>query len=241
LNILGCNNNDVSMPSLRETYSPKDKNPFGAYAAFHFTEQLFPLNSIREKNQSFDKIWDDIEYGDTASLYICITPRLFVNKDEVKAMLDYVDAGNSLFIASSWLDDDLLKEINIKQFEKNLFNLFGLDSFKNTQTYSTIQASNSYDYFYRPFKNAFTIKDSVFTKVLGTNENGEPNFVVYFHGKGKLFLHCDARAFSNYFILKNNNYNYLEKEFTGIIIIVNKILKRVVAIETGVILLFQKY
>ncbi|MEI9954770.1 MAG: hypothetical protein WDM90_00300 [Ferruginibacter sp.] len=46
---------------------------------------------------------------------------------------------------------------------------------------------------------------------MGVNEEGKPNYIVYFHGKGKLFLHCDARAFSNYFLLKNNNYHSMEK------------------------------
>jgi ribosomal protein L33 len=215
LSMLSCGGNKgVKMPPLRETYANKDKNPFGGYAAYQFIEQLFPLNAVREKKQSFDKTWSDIEYNDTASLYVCIAPKLFVNEDETKAMLDYVRAGNDLFIAANWIDEDLLTEIKLTQDKTNLFNLFGLDSFRNTQTFSKVQTSNSYQYYYKSFSNSFKIKDSVFTKVLGTNENNEPNFIVFFHGKGKLFLHCDARAFSNYFVLKNDNYSYLEKSLS---------------------------
>lgn len=214
LNVVGCNNEGTPMPSLRETYNSKDKNPFGGYVVYHFIEQLFPLNAIREKKQSFDKTWNDIEYDDTSSLYICVAPKLFLNEDEVNAILNYVYAGNDMFIASNWIDEELLKKVKIKQQKTNIFDYFNLDSFKNTKTYSTIHINSAYNYYYKPFTNSFAVKDSIFTKTLGVNHDNEPNFIVYFHGKGKLFMHCDARAFSNYFLLKNENYNYLEKSFS---------------------------
>ena len=43
------------------------------------------------------------------------------------------------------------------------------------------------------------------------NENGKPNFIVKFYGRGRFFIHCDPRAFSNYFLLQRNNYNYLQQ------------------------------
>jgi hypothetical protein len=208
----GCGNNK-SIPSLRETYSPADKNPFGGYVANKLIEQLFPLNNLRQKKESFTKTWDDIRYYDSSSLYICIAPKLFVNEDEVDAMLEYVDAGNDLFIAANEIDEELLHKMSITQKSNEFAFLLGLDSFKTTQTFPHYKDSLAYSYYYRSFDNSFTKFDSTYTKVLGRNENGDPNYLVYFHGNGKLFLHCDARAFSNYFLLKNKNDKYLEKVF----------------------------
>jgi hypothetical protein len=48
-------------------------------------------------------------------------------------------------------------------------------------------------------------------RIVGYNENNQPNCVVFFLGKGRLYLHCDPRAFSNYFLLTANNYAYMKQ------------------------------
>ena len=207
-----CNNNQAArLPSLDETFSKTDKRPFGTYIAYRQMESMFNLNSIKDKKQSFDKTWRGI--SDTASLYVCITPYLFVNYDEVKAMLDYVYAGNSLFIAANYFDTTLLHQIKCKEaywpVPPKYFYFF--DSIRTT---STKYSDSAFSYYYHPFKSSFIYQDSVFTKTLGVNEENDPNFIVFFHGKGKLFLHCGPKAFSNYFLLKNDNYKYLQNTFS---------------------------
>ncbi len=204
-----CNNQvDKNMPSLSETFSKADRKPFGTYIAYHQMENMYNRNTIRDKNKSFDKIWNDI--SDTASLYICFTPNLFVNDDEVKAMLGYVYAGNDLFIAANYIDATLLDEIGCKELYTPLplYNFF--DSVRVTDTKFAIAP---YAYYYHPFKNSFSKYNAELTKVLGVNENNEPNYIVYFHGRGRFFLHCDPKAFSNYFLLKDENYKYLQNAF----------------------------
>lgn len=196
------------MPSLNETYSRIDKKPFGSYIAYHQLENMFTRNTIRDKKQPFNKTWNEI--SDTNSLYVCIAPNFYVNEDEIKAMLGYVYSGNSLFIAANYIDEDLLDEISCKinYVPKPVFNL--IDSLRVTDA----KLSDSiFSYYYQPFKNSFLTYDTSFTRVLGNNENNQPNFIVYFHGKGKLFLHCEPKTFSNYFLLKNDNYKYLQDAF----------------------------
>ncbi|MGC4103958.1 DUF4350 domain-containing protein [Ferruginibacter sp.] len=206
--LAGCSNNS-RIPSLEETFSRTDKKPFGAYIAYKQLENIFSSNSIRDKRQSFDKTWDDI--SDTASLYVCFASILYTNEEEVKAMLDYVYAGNSLFIAADYFDDNLLKEIGCQENYKGYRQINFFDSLRNTDTKFS---SDPYSYYYKPFANSFAKYNEAFTRVLGVNENNDPNYIVYFHGKGKLFLHCDPRAFSNYFLLKNDNYKYLQNVFS---------------------------
>jgi hypothetical protein len=205
-----CNNNATNkLPSLNETFSKADKKPFGTYIAYRQIENMFSRNTLRDKKQSFDKTWNDI--SDTASLYICITPGLFVNDDEIKAMLGYVNAGNTLFIAANYIDDALLSEIGSKEDFRPMprYNNF----FDSVRTTTTKFSEEDFSYYYHPFKNSFSKFNKDFTKVLGVNDEGKPNYIVYFHGKGKLFLHCDPKAFSNYFLLKNDNYKYMQNTF----------------------------
>ena len=196
------------MPTLNETFSKTDRAPFGTYIAYHQLENMFSRNNIRDKKQRFDKTWNEI--SDTSSLYVCITPGLYLNEDEKKAMLDYVYAGNSLFIAANYIDNDLLKEIGCREDYRPIpyYNLY--DSMRITKT---LLQEPSFSYYYLPFKNSFYFKDTVFTKVLGVNEQQQPNFILFFHGKGKFILHCDPKAFSNYFLLQQENYKYMQTAF----------------------------
>lgn len=197
-----------ALPSLRETYSRKDKNPFGTHIAYRQVKALYPANSIQDIKQPFSKTWKDI--SDTAALYICIAPALFVNDEEAGAMLDYVAEGNDLFISAAYIDDILLDKISCKT-KTGLYSVFGFAGLASTTTRSLIEPDSALGYFYYPFKNHFIKTDTALTRIVGLNDDLQPNSIVYFHGRGKLYLHCDPRAFGNYFLLKNNNYKYMQQ------------------------------
>ncbi len=207
--LAGCSGpgNTRKLPKLTETYSKDDTKPFGGNIAYRQLEAMYTTNTIRDKKQSFIKTWQNI--SDTGALYICMAAQLFVNDEEADAMLEYVEAGNSLFIAAGFIDENLLDKIDGKQVYSNPALERVIDHMDNTAV-TTIQASNKFDYYYYPFQNYFSKYDSKNTRVLGYNQGSKPNFIVYFYGKGKLYLHCEPRTFSNYFLLTKNNYNYFK-------------------------------
>lgn len=194
------------MPDLRESYSKRDKNPFGTYIAYHQVEQMFNKNTIRDIKRSFTETWTDI--SDKEALYICITKSLYLNEEEATAMLQFVEKGNDLFISASYFDHNLMKRIPAEQNILGFYEASGFDSMRNT---STGYPSERYGYFYLPFKNYFIPGRSDYVKSIGINEEGRTNCIVYFYGKGKLFLHTDPRALSNYFLLQKDNYGYFQK------------------------------
>ena len=204
------------LPALKETFSKKDKNPFGASIAYRQVKSLYASNSIRDVRQPFSKTWKEI--SDSGSLYICITGSLFVNEEEADAMLQYVDAGNDLFISAAYIDDVLQQKINCTT-KVNFNQVFGAMAFTQTSTRSLVEPDSAYSYFYYPFNNYFVKIDSGRTRVVGVNDDLMPNSIVYFHGRGKLYLHCDPRAFSNYFLLKDSNFKYMQQSlaFTSVV------------------------
>jgi len=204
----GCIDKSKRLPSLRETFSKTDKNPFGTNIAYRQLEAMYYNNTIHDKKESFSKTWRKIT--DRSSLYVCIAPALFVNEDEVDAMMDYVGEGNDLFISAGHIDELLLKRTGCQEKFSVIWLDDMFDSMKNTITKPVAEPESLYAYYYLPFRNYFSDIDSSNTRVLGLNENKQPNLIVYFYGKGKLFLHCDPRAFSNYFLLKENNYKYMQ-------------------------------
>ncbi len=195
------------IPKLTETYSKADTKPFGGNIAYRQLEAMYTTNSITDKKQSFTKTWLNI--SDTGSLYVCIAPQLFVSEEEVDAMMEFVEAGNSLFIAAGLIDKMLLDKINSKQVYSNPALQKVIDYMDNTSV-TTVQSNNKFDFYYYPFENYFSKFDTSNTRVLGYNPGNKPNFIVHFYGKGKLFLHCEPRTFSNYFLLTKNNYNYFK-------------------------------
>ncbi len=204
----GCGTKTNKIPDLKESFSRKDKKPFGTYIAYQQLEAMYYKNTIREKKQVFTKTWAEI--NDTAALYVCMTPALFVNEEEVAAMMEYVYAGNDLFISAGYIDVLLMKRVGCSEIYSETPYQHLFDSMQRTFTGSVAEPVSLYSYFYLPFRNYFYDMDSTTTRVLGLNKDKRPNSIVYFHGKGRLFLHCDPRAFSNYFLLKENNYKYLE-------------------------------
>ena len=197
------------IPSLVETYSKNDTRPFGGQIAYRQIEAMYDGNIIRNKKQDFKETWQNI--SDTGSLYICLASKLYLNDEETEAMMEYVSAGNSLVISAGLIDENLLDKLGCKEVysEPLIENTMGL--MKSTGVSSTQQPDFKYSYYYFPFENYFTGIDSTDTRVLGYNDNNKPNSIVHFYGKGKLYLQCEPRAFSNYFLLKENNYEYLKK------------------------------
>ena len=57
--------------------------------------------------------------------------------------------------------------------------------------------------------------DSFHVRILGRNEQGEPDFIriSYAHG-GAIFLHLEPRAFSNFFLLHKENKSYYDQAFS---------------------------
>ena len=200
--------NTKRIPGLNETFSKNDKKPFGANIAYRQLGTMYYHNTIRDKKQAFTKTWKDI--SDTSSLYICIAPALYVNEDEVDAMMEYVSAGNDLFISAGYIDPLLLTRIKCNEMYIAASAADMYYFMKNTFSNSITEPGSPYAYYYLPFRNYFFNMDSSNTRVLGYNEDKRPNAIVYFHGSGKLFLHCDPRAFSNYFLLQEKNYQYLQ-------------------------------
>lgn len=211
--LCGACNTANKLPSLKETFSKTDKNPFGAYVLYNQVELLFNRNKINTKNNNFETVWQHI--SDTASLYIVISKNLFLSEEGRNAMLDYVDSGNSLLISSEHIDTSLLDTLQCKINPNSSFteSVAALANTSVKMDSAAYKLNAAYPYFYFPFQNYFQNIDTVSTNILGKNEAGKPNFIEVFYGKGKFYLQCEPRALSNYFLLQKKNYQYLQNIF----------------------------
>ncbi len=200
-----------SIPNLRETYRKDDKLPFGGYVAFQMLEQLFPDNIRRTKKEPIEKTWAEV--SDTNALYISISRNLYTSDEDVTSIREFVSAGNDLFLSAASFDNNLLEEIDCKVANSGELLQMITGDMKDTRVRLKQRPgvdTSSYSYFYKPFTNYFYGFDTNHTRVIGYNNQGDPNCIVHFEGRGRLFLHCDPRAFSNYFLLQRDNYRYMQ-------------------------------
>ena len=211
----GCIQTVKQMPSLNESYRKTDKSPFGSFIAYKSFQLEFSDYWINNVNRPFTKTWDDLKEHapETYSLYFLISKNLVLSVEEVNAMIEYVKAGNDLFISADYIDTKLLdalycslnrkgeivNEVNGKMHDTHVSMFYGNDF-----------QSPTYSYYYFPFLNYFSSYDTAYTRVLGVNEINLPNYMVLFAGKGRLYLHVAPRIFSNYFLLTKNNYQYFK-------------------------------
>lgn len=206
----GCSNGD-DIPDLKETYGFKDDRPFGGSVAYKILQNSFPENYVQVMREPFSKSYP--VFSDTSSLYFCISRNLFVSDHDVSAILDYVSEGNTALFASAYFDSVMLNKLFCTVSKDMRFNNSAMAMQKTTvKLIRGIHSSaDTFQYYYLPFNSFFTSAGDHNCRIVGYNSFGNPNCIVFFWGKGKLFLHADPRAFSNYFLLTRNNYRYMQE------------------------------
>ncbi|MEO6407048.1 MAG: DUF4350 domain-containing protein [Ferruginibacter sp.] len=207
--VAGCGKKGPVLPDLSEKYSASNKKPFGAYTAHKLLENFFDNKFIQPKNQSFTQTYTEL--NDSSSLYISISNKLYLTSEEVNAFMEFVSSGNTVFISASFIDTSLLAAAGFDQSDKDLFADLTYKSTQLRLVKGLTNASDSFGYFYYPFANYFMHTNAENYRIVGYNEFGQPNCIVVFRGRGRLYLHCDPRAFSNYFLLTANNYSYMQQ------------------------------
>lgn len=211
-------NRGVRIPRLDPKYGYKDKEPMGGYVAYHYLNSLFNYGVTDVINKPFSKLRYEINYD--KSLYIIVAKAVFVNKDDLESMMNYVGNGNTLFISAEYIDEKLIDTLGAKiSFDFSVF--FAQSEYKMEKKDTWLSLAHeakgdkqNYGFFFVPFNNNVLSYDTLVTQELGYNENNKPNFIAIDHGQGKFILHIGPAAFSNYFLLTGNNREYLEKAFS---------------------------
>lgn len=176
---------------------------------------MFYHNNINIKKQKFSTSYSAID--DTSSLYVNVSKYFFTSRSDNESILEYVSRGNNMFISSEYIDPGLLDTLGVKMPGNAGFRRSFLPDLRYTSVLvhpDIYRDSSLFTYFYVPFDNHFVSFDSSVTRVLGRNESGEPNFLLIFYGSGRIYLHCEPRAFSNYFLLQKDNYKYMQHAFS---------------------------
>ncbi|MBC3757612.1 DUF4350 domain-containing protein [Hyunsoonleella sp. SJ7] len=195
-----------------ESFNERSNKPYGVSVLYNELSILFEDSKIRTVyHQPSSYLTANSEYGygdhEAKGNFIIIGNSDYLTGFSVDKLLEFVDAGNTLFISDYYYAQALHDTLDIDiDFEYNPKN----DSISNLSfEYKNLTESsidrNEGDYF-------FSRIDSSNTSVLGYSKTDKKriNFIQMDFGDGKILLHTEPKAFTNYNILKENRYEYVE-------------------------------
>jgi len=128
--------------------------------------------------------------------------------------MNFVGEGNTVFISSFRIGDSLLHYLKVKiQVDNSLF--FLRDTLKVKVNSPVTNDTFSFEYPGDSYGSYISSLDSQYTTVLGTDENGRPDFVKFnYKSGGAIYLHFAPMAFTNFFLLHKNNKAYYDNVFS---------------------------
>lgn len=193
----------------RHSYSTFDAIPFGTEALYRLIPGIFPDQQINRINQT---IYDYKKEAYSVHSIIYLNESVAFDQASRNTLLEHVHEGNQAFICAREIDEKLLDTLGIEtfsvpgNFSRNPINLTlgnvsaRLDTIRRLPMMQKMKALR-------------IVNDSIYPKqVLGYGEE-KPNYVHITFGQGAIFLHTEPLAFTNFYILKNQTYQYCEEAF----------------------------
>ena len=207
----------------RVTFRKRDKIPYGTWVAFQSLPEFFPGATI-QVNRWEPGLWEAISEDSTDQLFLCITPKFMAESYEVSKLLSFVENGNDVFISTREISGELEEVLRCQVTDKDLPVFYeGMELLTGQDDSLSVRLKQPffsdekfYRYGGRKFDATFTRLDRSLTDELGTDGDGNTNFIHLRAGKGNLYLHLAPLAFSNYFLLHRQNIGYFEKALSVI-------------------------
>ena len=164
---------------------------------------------------------------DSNQVYIAIAGKFFASESEMKKFITFAEHGNDVFISAWYFSAaaDAIFKCSSSSYDLSMFADDGMEEkMVITLNDPPFGPNKKFAYPGKKLSSYFNTIDSTITDTLGFDETGRPNFIHLRAGKGNFYLHMEPLAFSNYFLLHQNNIRYFEKAMSVIPANVNRIL-----------------
>ncbi len=197
-----------------KTYSTKDKIPFGLHVFDKETNYLFGQR-IQKVNvtpyEFFDPHYDwETHQYDLGGIFFYLNSNNTIDQQSTEEVLTFVSKGNTAFIASESFPYSLLDSLSL-----DINYSYSLQDSTYTHLVNPRFHHQKYNITVGDSEMYFEKIDTLNTVVLGYQEQGKlkkqhVNFVRVPYGNGDIYLHTQPIVFTNYHLLKNDNYRYVE-------------------------------
>lgn len=194
-----------------ESFDEKSNKPYGVSVLYKELPRLFKdykVRTVYHQPSSYLKANSEDGYGEHVAegSYIIIGNSDYLEDDSIDELLNFVDAGNTLFLSDYYFPqkfhDTLNVSINFVENEKDSISYLSL---KHVNIDDITLDRNTSDQYFSEF-------DSINHTVLGHSkiDYKHINFLKVPFGEGHVFLHTEPKAFTNYHLLKKERYKYIE-------------------------------
>lgn len=194
------------------SYVTHHKIPFGTKVVTDIIQNKFDSIQYVER-PPFEFLKSN---SDAKSTYLFVNNSISFGDDELADLLDWTSQGNTLFIASSNFEESLLDTLGLAT--ASLFGDEGLaHEFQHKLVNPTLNLQRNFSYEKSYSTMYFSELDTLNSVVVGevsnaSDENNDfeihPSIIKQNFGAGKIILSTFPVAFTNYFILKDNNKDY---------------------------------
>lgn len=217
---VACHEKGNGRPSLnmKPTFSITDKNPLGLYVAHRLMQMTFPNIEITKSNRPFynyyydrDNMYDSDHQKD---IYAVITKQFYPNENDIYPLADFVRQGNTLFIASNEFDWEFLQKFHLTSNDLTPIQvqISFMDDMEETGVSIKDNGrleSGPYRFFFYPLTGEIKRADSFPYRKIVHAHNYSLGGIIFKYGSGRMIVVSNATAFTNYFLLTKNNYQYL--------------------------------
>lgn len=200
------------------SYAKKDKIPLGTFALYELLKESRSDQPFTDINQPPYLLLSDS--SDIKGTYVFINDYVGFDDNEAESLLEWVSKGNTLFIASREVSSKLRDTLNL---ETEIYYDFGnLDRKPLVQLVNPILNTDTPFYIDRDIPSTrFSEVDTLETITLGAYDlsNGidtlkinqpKVHFIKQTFGEGEVIIHLMPEVFTNYFLLRKDNYTYTQ-------------------------------
>lgn len=181
-----------------ESYSNKDKIPFGAEVLFDLMPEILGQKVESIRIPPYNNLVSDSVFKKKSS-YVFIKSLFKIDENDKKSLLNYVRNGNVVFISAYQFSGGLLQDIGLgaPQHNPGLKDSAKVVNFVNP----LLKDKKGYRFIKDDGSNYLQIKKGINAVILAVNEDKEPVFVKVNYGKGQFYVHNLPLAFTNYYVL----------------------------------------
>lgn len=198
----------------RETYNERHSKPYGLKILYEEFTKLFDKASVKKIrktpyeyfNDKYD--WSEYKYN-IEGTYVSIHPYFYTDESSLNELFDFAHEGNIIFMSTHEIPDYIQDSLKFKTRYD-----YKVDT-KAELSFSNYYLENNTASFEKGIKNIyFSEIDTLTTIPLGyqkfSNDSTYTNFVKIPYGNGAFLLHTQPIVFTNFHLLKDNHYKYVE-------------------------------
>lgn len=200
------------------TLSSKDKIPFGTFILNDLLSDIFPGREVVNLNSTLYEMREE-QIENPKNIFI-LTSSFDPDSLDMGALFSMVEAGSHAFIGASFFGNKFADTLHLEtgydlgQLIRDEADITTPQDSASLHFVNPLLDTDAYYYQLENVSDYFKSFDTTRTSVLAVNEGQQPVYLQVPWGKGGFYLSSIPLAYTNYYILKAHNYEYMAQSLS---------------------------